>query len=381
MIKFNSPSVTGKEIHYIKDAIDKKQLSGNNYYTKECQFFLENRYNVPKVLLTTSCTDALEMSALLIDIEKGDEIIMPSYTFVSTANAFVLRGASLKFIDSLPNHPNIDVGLIEQSISPKTKAIVVVHYAGVSVDMEAVLEIAKRHNLYVIEDAAQAIESDYQFKDGTKKQLGTIGDFGTFSFHETKNITSGEGGALLINNNKFSERAEIIWEKGTNRASFYRGEINKYGWVDVGSSFLPSELNAAYLFAQLEHIDEIAEKRKEVHNWYTHFVKEFSLQTKFLFPADLPRSSNNGHIFYLICTSKEERTKLISYLSSHNIKAVFHYIALHNSEFFLKESHEPLNLVNSMRYENCLLRLPMHNSLTKEDVESICLVLNNFGKK
>ncbi len=381
MITFNQPVVTGKEIHYIKEVIESKKLSGNYSFTKKCQSFFEKRYNIPKVLLTTSCTDALEMSALLLDIKPGDEVIMPSYTFVSTANAFALRGAKIKFVDSLPDHPNIDTSLIEGLITPQTKAVIVVHYAGNAVDMSQVLSLAKKHNLFIVEDAAQAIEAEYTFEDGSTKQLGTIGDLGTFSFHETKNLTSGEGGALLINNKEFAERAEIIWEKGTNRASFSRGEINKYGWVDLGSSFLPSELNAAFLLAQLEELENIALKRQEVHNWYKSKIADLELEKYAVFPKTPKNSSENGHITYLLCKNKEERTQLIKHLADYDVKAVFHYLALHQSEFFKGEFLGNITLDNAVKFENTLLRLPMFNALTQDNVSYICEMVKQFYER
>ena len=266
MIPFNKPFLTGKETDYITDAVVSGKISGNGKYTQLCQQFFENKFGIKKTLLTTSCTDALEMAAILIDIKEGDEVIMPSYTFVSTANAFVLRGAKIIFADSMPNHPNIDASKIESLITPKTKAIVPVHYAGVACDMDTIMNLAKKYNLFVIEDAAQAIDSYYTGKDGIKKALGSIGHLAAFSFHETKNIIAGEGGMLAINDEQFINRAEIIWEKGTNRSAFFRGEVDKYGWVDIGSSFLPSEIIAAFLWAQLENLEAIQKVRKQHWN-------------------------------------------------------------------------------------------------------------------
>lgn len=381
MIYFNEPVITGSELGYIQQAISSKKLSGNNFFTKKCQSFLENRYDVPKVLLTTSCTDALEMTALLIDIKPGDEVIMPSYTFVSTANAYALRGAKIKFVDSLANHPNMDTSLLENLITSKTKAIVVVHYAGHAVNMEDVLELATKFDLKVVEDAAQAIESTFTFKNGQIKQLGTIGDFGTFSFHETKNINSGEGGALLINNSNYSERAEIIWEKGTNRASFSRGEINKYGWVDLGSSFLPSELNAAFLFAQLENIEQISAKRRSNHEEYERQFTVLGLNNVLDLPRSQKFSSENGHIFYFFCANREERNLLINFLKEKGVTAVFHYLALHHSEYFKQEYEGHFVMSNAINFENCLLRLPLYNNLTKEEVAYICISIKEFYDK
>jgi dTDP-4-amino-4,6-dideoxygalactose transaminase len=272
-IPFNKPYLTGKEAHYIYDAVYTRKLCGNGKYTQKCQKWFEEAYGFGKCLLTTSCTDALEMAAILIDMQPGDEVIVPSYTFVSTANAFVLRGAKLVFADSRKDHPGIDESAIESLITPKTKAIVPVHYAGVACDMDVIMDIANRHNLFVVEDAAQAIDSYYTGKDGIKRALGSIGHLAAFSFHETKNIISGEGGMLAINDRQFANRAEIIWEKGTNRSSFFRGEIDKYGWVDIGSSFLPSELIAAFLWAQLENIQDIQKRRSTIWNNYDYELK------------------------------------------------------------------------------------------------------------
>ena len=266
MIPFNKPYLTGKETEYIHDAVNTGKISGNGKYTKLCQTFFEERYGIKKCLLTTSCTDALEMAAILINIQPGDEVIIPSYTFVSTANAFVLRGAKIVFADSGKENPNIDVQTLEALITSKTKAIVPVHYAGIACDMDTIMDLANKYNLYVIEDAAQAVDSFFTGKDGVKKALGSIGHLAAFSFHETKNIISGEGGMLAINDNQFIARAEIIWEKGTNRSAFFKGEVDKYGWVDIGSSFLPSEIIAAFLWAQLENLETIQAKRKEIWN-------------------------------------------------------------------------------------------------------------------
>ena len=273
-IPFNKPYMTGKETQYIEQAVNSGKISGNGLFTKKCQDFFENKYGFIKCLLTTSCTDALEMAAILLNIKQGDEVIMPSFTFVSTANAFVLRGAKIIFADSKKDHPNIDENLLESLITPKTKAIVVVHYAGVACEMDTIMSLAKKHNIYVVEDAAQAIDSFYK-----GKPLGSIGHLSAFSFHETKNIQCGEGGMLAINDEQFKERAEIIWEKGTNRSAFFRGEVNKYGWVDIGSSFLPSEISAAFLWAQLESLDKIQNKRKEIYKHYQNELKSLGKQT------------------------------------------------------------------------------------------------------
>src|SRR5690606_31234642 len=300
MIPFNKPYLSGKEMHYMYDAVHAGQISGNGKYTRKCQQFLEQRFGFGKVLLTTSCTDALEMAALLIDIQPGDEVIMPSYTFVSTANAFVLRGAKILFADSRPDHPGVDEAQLRSLVSPRTKAIVVVHYAGVACDMDKVMALAEEHGLFVIEDAAHAIDSYYTGKDGVRKPLGSIGHLAAFSFHETKNIISGEGGMLVINDDQFIQRSEIIWEKGTNRSAFFRGEIDRYGWVDLGSSFLPSEIVAAFLFAQLEHLDEIQAKRIELWNLYYKLLKPIAECGFIKLPHVPDYASNNAHIFYII---------------------------------------------------------------------------------
>lgn len=371
-IPFNKPYLTGKETTYIQDAVNKGKISGNGYYTKKCQSFFENNYNIKKALLTTSCTDALEMAAILINIEPGDEVIMPSYTFVSTANAFVLRGAKIVFADSYENNPNIDADKIEALITSKTKAIVPVHYAGVACDMDKIMSIAKKHNLFVIEDAAQAIDSQYK-----GKPLGSIGHLATFSFHETKNIISGEGGLLAINDEQFMDRAEIIWEKGTNRAAFWRGEVDKYNWVDVGSSFLPSEIVAAFLWAQLENLEEIQKKRKEIWNLYLEKLKG---NLNFKTPLIPDYATNNAHMFYLVCKSIEDRDQLINNLNLNNISAVFHYISLHKSPYF-KNQYKGGELINSDTFSNYLVRLPLFYELTEIDINEISFKIISFYKK
>jgi dTDP-4-amino-4,6-dideoxygalactose transaminase len=358
MITFNKPHLTGKEVHYIYEAVSSKHLSGNGDFTKRCQLFFESNYGFGKSLLTTSCTDALEMASILIDIQHGDEVIMPSYTFVSTANAFVLRGATIKFVDSCLKNPNLDPGKIEELISEKTKAIIIVHYAGISCDMTRICEIAERRNIFLIEDAAQAIDS---FHNG--KALGTFGDLATFSFHETKNIISGEGGMLVVNNPIFQKRAEIIWEKGTNRSAFFRGEVNKYGWVDIGSSFLPSEIIAAFLFAQLEHLEDIQERRLYIWNRYYKNFKPLQDKKLCRLPSIPKYATNNAHMFYLLCSSADERSKLITHLRSCNVHAVFHYLSLHKSPYY-KNKHDGRNLDKCDFYSNCLVRLPLFYGLT-----------------
>ena len=369
-IPFNKPFLTGNELTYINDAVLSGKISGNGKYTKLCQEFFEKRYSFQKCLLTTSCTDALEMAAILINIQEGDEVIMPSYTFVSTANAFILRGAKIIFADSREDHPNIDEMKLEALITAKTKAIVPVHYAGVSCDMDYIMELAEKYNLYVVEDAAQAIDNYYLSKDGTKKALGSIGHLAAFSFHETKNIISGEGGMLVVNDSQFKERAEIIWEKGTNRSAFFKGEVDKYGWVDIGSSFLPSEIVAAFLMAQLENIDRIQEQRINIWNLYYNGLVDWSKKNGVEVPVKVDQSMNNAHMFYLVCPSIEFRTKLIDKLNSENINSVFHYLSLHKSKFY-EHKHDGRELINSDRYSECLVRLPLYYELTDENINSI----------
>lgn len=376
-ITFNKPFLTGSELLYIEEAVKSGKISGNGMFTQKCHQFFQEQYSFKKCLLTTSCTDALEMAAILLNIKPGDEVIMPSYTFVSTANAFVLRGAKIVFADSRPNHPGIDEDKIEELITPKTKAIVPVHYAGVACDMDKIMDIAGRHDLFVVEDAAQAIDSYYTGKDGIKRPLGSIGHLAAFSFHETKNVISGEGGMLVVNDPKFVVRAEIIWEKGTNRAAFFRGEIDKYGWVDIGSSFLPSELVSAFLYAQLESLEAIQKKRLSIWNQYYEGLKPLEEKGYIKLPKIPDYATNNGHMFYIICKSLEERTALIKHLKENNILSVFHYLSLHKSPFY-KDKHDGRELKNSDRYENCLLRLPMYYELEKNDVQFILKNINKF---
>ncbi|MEQ8909964.1 MAG: dTDP-4-amino-4,6-dideoxygalactose transaminase [Vicingaceae bacterium] len=370
---FTKPYLSGKEKEYISKALDKKQLSGNGTYTKKCQNFFEERYKIKKALLTTSCTDALEMASLLLEIKPGDEVIMPSYTFVSTANAFVLRGAKIIFCDSRADHPGMDEDKIEDLITAKTKAIIPVHYAGMACDMEKIMSLAEKHSLFVVEDAAQAIENYYTFSNGEKKALGSIGHLATFSFHETKNISCGEGGLLAINDERFISRAEILWEKGTNRASFYRGEVNKYGWVDLGSSFLPSEYTAAFLWAQLEELEDIQRKRIELWNFYHQKLSQKEIF--FQMPTLVPYSGNNAHIYYIIMNSLAHRDKLIESFKEQHILAVFHYQSLHKSKYFLSQKGEQVSLPNCERYSDQLLRLPLFYDLTEGEQLRIIEVL------
>jgi dTDP-4-amino-4,6-dideoxygalactose transaminase len=362
MIPFNKPYLTGNETAYIEEAVKSGKISGNGNFTKQCQNFFESNYGIKKALLTTSCTDALEMAAILIDIKEGDEVIIPSYTFVSTANAFVLRGAKIVFADSRKDHPNIDETKIESLITSKTKAIVPVHYAGVACEMDTIMNIAAKYNLYVIEDAAQAIDSYYTGKNGVKKALGSIGHLAAFSFHETKNIISGEGGLLAINDEKFIDRAEIIWEKGTNRSSFFRGEVDKYGWVDIGSSFLPSEIIAAFLWAQLENLEKIQAKRKEIWNNYFNGLNDWAQKNEIELPLTPDYATNNAHMFYLVCKNLEQRTKLLADLKQNEILAVFHYISLHTSPFYFSK-HQGGELPETDRFTDALVRLPLFYEL------------------
>lgn len=370
MIDFNRPHLTGKEVDYIQQAVQEfKHISGNGIFTKRCQSFFEDKYSFKKCLLTTSCTDALEMAAILCDIHPGDEVIVPSYTFVSSALAFVRAGAKIVFADSMARNPNIDAELLDSLITPRTKVIVPVHYAGVACDMDRIMEIAKKHDIIVVEDAAQAIDSYYK-----GRPLGGLGHLAAFSFHETKNIISGEGGMLVINDERFIRRAEIIWEKGTNRAEFFRGEVNKYGWCDTGSSFLPSDVIAAFLWAQLEEMDSIQTKRRTLWNEYYHLLKPIVDEGRFRLPDIPDYATNNAHMFYLVCNNLDERTALIKKLKENNIQAVFHYLSLHSSPFYL-DKHDGRILPNSDRYTDCLVRLPMYYDLTECEVETICRII------
>jgi len=374
MIPFNKPFLTGKETEYIKEAVSSGKISGDGVFTKKCHAFFEERYGFKKCLLTTSCTDALEMAAILINIQAGDEVIIPSYTFVSTANAFVLRGAKIVFADSRSDHPGIDEDSIEALISPKTKAIVPVHYAGVACNMYKIMSLAQKYKLFVIEDAAQAIDSFYTFPDGTVKPLGGIGHLAAFSFHETKNIISGEGGMLVINDEQFISRAEIIREKGTNRSSFFRGEVDKYGWVDIGSSFLPSEIIAAFLYAQLEHLPEIQHKRQTIWKRYYNSLAQLANDNNIKLPQVPSYGSNNAHMFYLVCENLEQRTQLIDQLKKAGILAVFHYLSLHKSPFY-ESRQDGRELPKADNYSDCLMRLPLFFELEEAQVDFITQTL------
>jgi dTDP-4-amino-4,6-dideoxygalactose transaminase len=372
-IPFNKPYLTGKETFYIEDAVKTGKISGNGKYTQKCQQWFEETYGFKKALLTTSCTDALEMCAILANIQEGDEVIVPSFTFVSTAIAFIRQGAKIVFVDSYVDNPNMDASKIEALITSKTKAIVPVHYAGVACDMDQIMALAEQYNLLVIEDAAQAIDSFYTGKEGIKRPLGSIGHLAAFSFHETKNIISGEGGMLTINDARFVHRAEIIWEKGTNRAEFFRGEVNKYGWVDTGSSFLPSEIIAAFLWAQIENVERIQSKRKML--WQTYYDSISDLNIPDIQLPQIPSyATNNGHMFYMVLQSIEQRTALIAKLKENGFNAVFHYLSLHASNFY-SEKHDGRALPNSDKFSDCLLRLPLFYELEEEDILKIKKVI------
>ena len=364
MIPFNKPYCSGREISYIQEVCRSTTMSGNGEFTKLCHGFFEKRYGFRKCLLTTSGTDALEMCAMLCKLQPGDEVIVPSYTFVSSAIAFLREGATIRFADSGSGDPNVTVENIRPLINEKTKVIVVVHYAGVACDMDAIMTLAEEHHLLVVEDAAHAIDSYYK-----NRPLGGIGHVAAFSFHETKNINSGEGGMLVVNDEKLVSRSEILWEKGTNRAEFYRGMVNKYGWCDTGSSFLPSELNAAFLWAQLEQMDDIQGKRKQIWDTYDQALrgklpKDFKLM-------ELPDyATNNYHMFYVLCPSLKVRTRLMDYLKNKGVQTTFHYLPLHSSKYY-KGKHDGRELVNCDRYANTLMRLPLFYEETQEQAEIV----------
>lgn len=373
MIPFNKPFLTGKEMHYMYQAVYAGKLSGNGEFTKRCQKFFEDKYGFKKSLLTTSCTDALEMCAILSDVGPGDEVIVPSYTFVSSALAFVRQGAKIVFADSMSSNPNIDAEKLETLITPRTKVIVPVHYAGVACDMDRIMEIADRHNILVVEDAAQGIDSYYK-----GRPLGSIGHMAAFSFHETKNIISGEGGLFVANDDRFFRRSEIIWEKGTNRSEFFRGEVNKYGWVDTGSSFLPSEIIAAFLYAQLESMDMIQERRKAIWHKYYNGLSAISAKGYFSLPEIPDYATNNAHMFYIVCGSLDERSKLINYLKEHGVLSVFHYLSLHKSDYYTHHYTDIPELPNCDRYADCLVRLPMYYELRDEEIDMIIKLITDF---
>ncbi|MBR5764430.1 MAG: dTDP-4-amino-4,6-dideoxygalactose transaminase [Bacteroidaceae bacterium] len=375
-IPFNKPFLTGKEAHYMYQAVYTGKLSGNGVFTKRCQKFFEDKYGFKKALLTTSCTDALEMCAILCNVGPGDEVIVPSYTFVSSALAFVRQGCKIVFADSMESNPNIDADKLEALITTRTKVIVPVHYAGVACDMDKIMEIADKHNLLVVEDAAQAIDSYYK-----GRPLGTIGHLSAFSFHETKNIISGEGGMLGINDERFIRRSEIIWEKGTNRSEFFRGEVNKYGWCDTGSSFLPSEVVSAFLWAQLESMQQIQDKRRLLWNQYFAGLQTLAASGKIRLPQIPGYATNNAHMFYLVCRNLEERTGLIKYLKEHSVLSVFHYLSLHKSEYYTSNYTEIPDLPYCDKYADCIVRMPMFYELTLGQVDYIVGLIKEYFNK
>lgn len=373
MIDFNIAPFTGNELEYIKQAVENHKICGDGEFTKRCSRWLEERTGIPKVLLTTSCTHATEMAALLCDIQPGDEVIMPSYTFVSTADAFVLRGATVVFVDIRPDTMNIDEGLIEDAITERTKAIVPVHYAGVACEMDTIMDIAQRHDLKVVEDAAQGVMSTYK-----GKSLGTIGDYGCYSFHETKNYSMGEGGALLIHDASKIEDAEIIREKGTNRSKFFRGQIDKYTWMNVGSSYLPSELNAAYLWAQLEQAEQINDRRLAIWNHYNEELECLEKQEYIRRPVIPDGCTHNAHMFYIKAKDLDTRTRLITFLKQQGIQAVFHYIPLHTAPAGQKFGRFHGRDIYTTKESEALVRLPLFYSLEDAQVEYIIDKVKEF---
>lgn len=364
MIPFNKPYCSGVELKYIEDVCHSTTMSGNGQFTKKCNNFFEGKYGFQKCLLATSGTDALEMCAMLCGLNPGDEVIIPSYTFVSTALAFLREGAKVVFADSSSVNPNCEAANIEPLITNKTKVIAVVHYAGVACDLDAIMALAEKYNLLVVEDAAHSVDSFYK-----GRPLGGIGHLGAFSFHETKNISSGEGGMLVVNDERFIRRAEIIWEKGTNRAEFYRGMVNKYGWCDMGSSFLPSEFNAAYLWAQLEQMDDIQNKRKHIWKMYDEGLRG-KIDPLIQLPVVPDYATNNAHMYYMVCPSLEYRTKFMGYLKENGIQTTFHYLPLHSSAYY-HDKHDGRVLPNCDKYGDCLVRLPLFYELSDEDVNYI----------
>ena len=371
MIPFNKPYFSGRELKYLEEVCHSTTMSGNGDFTKKCHTFFEQKYGFRKCLLATSGTDALEMCAMLCNLKPGDEVIVPSYTFVSTALAFLREGAKVVFADSSAENPNMEVEQIEPLINEKTKVIAVVHYAGVACDMDAIMALAEKHNLLVVEDAAHCIDSFYK-----GRPLGSIGHLGAFSFHETKNISSGEGGMCVINDERFVRRAEIIWEKGTNRAEFYRGMVNKYGWVDMGSSFLPSEFNAAYLWAQLEQLDDIQGKRKEIwHRYYEGLNGKIGNDVKLPFIPEY--ATNNAHMFYLLCPSLAYRSALMKFLKENDVMTTFHYLPLHSSKYY-EDKHDGRVLPNCDRYADTLLRLPLFYELSEWEIDKIIKLIVEF---
>ena len=374
MIPFNKPYFSGKELKYLEDVCHSTTMSGNGQFTKKCHEFLEKKYSFKKCLLATSGTDALEMCAMLCKLKPGDEVIVPSYTFVSSALAFLREGAKVVFCDSSKESPNVSLENIEPLVTPRTKVICVVHYAGVAVDMDPIMEFANEHGILVVEDAAQAIDSYYK-----GRPLGSIGHFGAFSFHETKNISSGEGGLCVVNDDRYISRAEIIWEKGTNRAEFYRGMVNKYGWVDMGSSFLPSEFNAAYLWAQLEQMDDIQNKRKHIWQMYWDGLNG-QIDPSIRMPYIPDYATNNAHMFYMVFPNLDYRTRYMKFMKENGVTPTFHYLPLHSSEYY-KDKHDGRELPYCDHYGDCLVRLPLFYELTDEEVQKIIDLTREFCKK
>lgn len=373
-VPFNKPYIQGRELLYISEAVASGKISGDGIFTKRCHRYFAERYGFAKSLMTTSCTDALEMAALLLDIKPGDEVIVPAYTFVSSANAFALRGAHIVFADSQLNHPNVCAESVAALITPKTRAIVAVHYAGVACQMEELQTLARRHGIHLVEDAAQSIDSFYK-----ERPLGGFGTFGAFSFHETKNIIAGEGGLLVVNDEQYYGRAEIIREKGTNRSSFFRGEVDKYGWVDVGSSFLPSDIISAYLYAQLECLDTIQRRRKEIWQRYDTSLRIIGRATGLFETPEIPSyATNNAHMYYLVCKDLATRSALITFLKERNIYAAFHYISLHSSPYFMQR-HDGRPLTRADRFSDCLVRLPMYYELSDSTLDIIINYIDEFA--
>lgn len=374
MIPFNKPYCSGRELKYIDEVCHSTTMSGNGVFTKKCHNFFEEKYGFKKVLLCTSGTDALEMCAMLCNLKAGDEVIVPSYTFVSTALAFLREGAKVVFADSGSENPNITLDNIKPLVNERTKVIAVVHYAGVACDMDPIMDYANERGILVVEDAAHSVDSFYK-----GKPLGGIGHLGAFSFHETKNISSGEGGMLVVNDERFIRRAEIIWEKGTNRAEFYRGMVNKYGWCDMGSSFLPSEFNAAYLWAQLEQLDDIQGKRLSIWNSYDKVLRG-GLNNSIILPELPDYATNNAHMYYLLCPNLEFRTEFMNYLKENGVQTTFHYLPLHSSTYY-RDKHDGRVLLNCERYADTLVRLPLFYELSDSEIDKITKLILNFRSR
>jgi len=374
-IPFNKPHFTGNEINFMTEAARAGRISGNGNFTRQCHAFFEKKYGFGKAFLTNSCTDALEMAAVLTRFEPGDEVICPSFTFVSTASAFALHKAKIVFADSRPDQPNIDETLIESLITPRTKAIIVVHYSGVACDMDAIMDIARKYNLLVVEDAALSVDSFYR-----ERALGSIGHLASFSFHETKNIITGEGGMLTVNDEKLKDRAEIIWEKGTNRAAFQRGDVVKYEWVDVGASYLPSEMMAAALLAQLNDLKIIQQRRKDTWHKYFSYLKPLQDKGLISLPVIPDYAAVNGSMFYFLAGSPEERNELLRFLNKKGVHAVFHYLPLHNSPYY-EDKHDGRNLPNAVRFSETIVRLPFFFGLTEDEIAFVAEKVSDFFRR